>query len=626
MRIQLLIALFLAAAAVSAADVTLTPLQIYETTTNWESISIDNYGASTVLTSISAYSPNLTIQNAKNYTGWASNANGNTASWTNGSIETNVRLAVFEFQVTAPKITADYSVPVTITTDGTPKLFNLTILNDATPPNITQISPFEYARANNSNQQITIIATDDETDVQNVTYSWNNCANGSSNTVALARTNNTWAGNADFSGYSEGQIVCYIVNATNNGGESRIITGQLQFDGTPPQVTIISPTTYATQSTQFTFNSTDNIATELTCTVKFDTTNLTTLNAVSGATSTTTQNISGFSEGSHAWSVECQDGVGLLANDVQTVILDLLPPQLSGDIALTMPRTIANQFMITINDVTPIAVNATFEGSVVTLTQNGNNYTGFITSATLGLKELIITAHDSVGNVMVQTRNITFVPNHQLTLTLNPSIATTGTAVIAQGTLTEDGSANETTVTIFTPDQNISTALNGNTYSAQFTPTTAGTYTISARYADSGHIYTATAALQVNNPGTSSEGGGEYPGGSGLGFDAWRYNGYAVEKEPAPSSSSEQEEQEAPLPEKNINEPGPQYYPVQPEAPRQAITPKASGIFNLGNALNWLAPLLAICGLLALAAYAYMRRPPKSKKGGVDWDGYFDGS
>lgn len=621
-RTPVLLALLLAAVAVSAANVTLTPLQVYETTTVWESIDVDNYGGSSVVSSVSAFSPNLTIQNAKNYTGWSSNSNGNTASWTGGTIETNVRSALFEFQVTAPKISANYTVPVTVTLDGTPKVFNLEILNDNTPPNVTSIQPQNYARANNPAQQIILNINDPETGVDTVTYSWNNCGNGSSTSVVLTNSNSTWSGTADFSAFNEGQTACYRINATNKGGESVVIDGQLQFDGTPPTVTLVSPTTYATQSTEFIFNASDNIASQLSCVVKFETTNLTTVSAVSKAHTSTTQNLSGFSEGTRAWSVECQDGVGLLANAVQSVVLDLAPPQLTSNVSATMPRTVANQFTITVTDATPTVLNATLDGNVVLLSQNGNVHTGFVTSSTVGTKVLRVVARDSVGNVVAKDHNITFVPNHQLSLTLNPSIADSGDSVTASGTLTEDGDANETIVTITTPGGDVSTALSGNSYSVQFTAGSEGTHTITAKFVENGHTYTAQATLQVNDPDGNS--GNNHGFSDGIGAAAWRTSGYAVENEQPEEGNSEQIEEQ--VEEKDPNDFGPRYNPIEPETPRRAATPQATGIFNLGKSLNWLLPLLAVIALLGLAAYAYSRRPKGDKKGGVDWDGYFDGS
>lgn len=622
MRTPVLLALLLAAVAVSAANVTLTPLQIYETNTVWESVDVDNYGGSSVVSSVSAFSPNLTIQNAKNYTGWTSNSNGNTASWTGGTIETNVRSALFEFQVTAPKVSANFTVPVTITLDGTPKVFNLEILNDNTPPNVTSVQPQDYARANNPAQQIILTIDDPETDVESATYSWNNCANGTSTNVPLTKINNTWNGVANFSAFNEGQTACYRINATNKGGESVVIDGQLQFDGTPPTVIIVSPTTYATQNTEFTFNASDNIASQLSCIVKFDTTNLTTVSAISKAHTSTTQNLSGFSEGTHAWSVECQDGVGLIANAVQSIVLDLAPPQLTGSVASTMPRSVANQFTITIADATPTVVNATLDGIEVLLSQNGNIHTGYVTSSTVGLKVLTIFAKDSVGNIATKSYNITFVPNHQLTLSLNPSVVDSGDLVTASGTLTEDGDTNESIVTITTPGGDVSTSLSGNSYSVQFTAGSEGTHTIVAKFVENGHTYTAQASLEVNDP--TGTGGDNWGFSSGIGAAAWRTSGYAVENEESEEGNSEQIEK--PIEEKTPNDFGPRYNPIEPETPRRAATPQATGIFNLGKSLNWLLPLLAVIALLGLAVYAYYKRPRGNKKGGVDWDGYFDGS
>lgn len=599
--------------AVSAATVSLSPNTIYETTTGWHAADVNNYRGSSAITNVKVTSTSIPLASAENYLGWTTVYGNTTTEWKDGSLGTNVRSAWYEFQLTAPTVTQDTIVQLSLTlNNGQPTTQNLTILNDATAPNITGITPYGYVRANNNAQPVAITAIDTETAVASVTYQYNDCSGGANNSVALTQNNNTWTNTVNFGTYNEGMTLCYTVKATNTPGEQATATGQLTFDGTAPSVTAVSPLAYMTEMTTFVFTATDNIATQLNCTVSLDNTPLGSVMANNGTQTQTTQNLSAFTDGSHTWSVSCQDGVGLSNSDSKVAILDTEAPQVQLNANDRMPRNVNNAFNAVITDLGLNTVNATFDGSTVSLSQSGSTFTGTVNSATLGTKTLLVTATDNAGFITQVSKNIEFIPNHALTLQLQPSSTTEGTTVTATGSITADGVLTGTTVTINAPGGSQIVALNGNSYTTTFTAPASGTYNVTATYTEGQNVYTTVATLTVGQTQSSSQ---QQLPNSGIGAAAWRTSGF-VKEEPE-STNVEQIEEQPKEEEKPVF-----YKPLETSQPRQAVTPKATGIFSNGS-LNWLLPLLALALLGALGAYAYNKRP--KKKDGMSWDGYFDG-
>ncbi len=618
--VSILFTVLLAIAIASAANVTLTPTTIYETTSVWETININNYQGSTVINEIEVETSLLPIVDAKSYTGWTTVQNSDSAVWKDGSIETNVNNAVFEFKVTAPNVSADTLEQAIVSLDSADKTFNISILNDPTPPDITNIKPNDYAKANNPAHTVSATVTDPETTVSQVTYTWNDCANGTDTTITLTKNNDEYIGTANFAGYDEGEKACYTFTATNTPGETATKTGELLFDGTPPTVTISAPTTYATESTISKFTATDNVATTLNCKIELDNSELGSYTATSGTEKTETLDLSNYTEGSYTWSVTCEDGVGLTATRSQAIILDTQPPAITLAYNSFLSRTQTDTFTATIADTVGLAsVTATFEGQNITLTQTGNDYTGSISSNTLGEKTLELTAVDAVGHTKTETKTITAVPNHQITLTLTPSSTTKGTTVTASGKLTTDGNVTEDDVKVKTPIQDFTAELDeNNEYSITFTAPIPGNYDITTEYIEDEHTYTAEAILRVQE---SSQSRGDYSAG----YPPWDGEpSNPPEEPPAETSSNENNEAEPEQPAEQPNNPPPaEYEPLPPEEPREAFTPKATGVFNLGKTIKWLSLLLALALIAGLGVYAYKKRPKDDS--GIDWDGYFKG-
>ena len=623
MKTPTLLLILLLATTAYAATVTVTPATVYETTTAWEQLDVNNYKGSSIITKITVDSPSLTITDAAEYLGWTQTQDADTAEWKNGTIETNVKDAAFEFQVSAPNVTSNSTVPITITYGSGSTVLNVTVLNDATPPAITGVKPNTYARANNAAQLVSANIIDAETSVSGATYTWNDCGSGPDSTIVLTKSLDTYAGTANFSGYSEGGKACYKFTAKNNPGETGTLTGELLFDGTAPNVSISSPTTFATETTDFKFTASDNIATTLSCEIKLDSTTLDTVNVTNGTTTTLTKNLTGFTEGSHTWTATCTDGVGLSATKAQAIMLDTAPPSIIIDYTPSIPRTQTSELKTTVTDTVGLAsVNATFEGAAIVLTKSGDVYKGTISSNTTGTKTIVVETKDDAGHTTTKTATVTIVPNHIVTLTLSPDSTTTGSTITASGTITKDGNTTSTEVIVKTPSGNTTKTLSGSDYSSTFIAPDPGTYIITTEFTEAGYTYKALATLTVRTISAAPE----PPVFSGDGAGEWRTSGYVKPPEPqAPTTPSNPVTPTQP----QAHGTGPasqQYVPLPPESPRSALTPKGTGVFSLGGAVKWLAILLALALLIGLGVYSYNRRGPK-EDGGIDWNGYFkDGS
>lgn len=618
MKAATLLILLLFATAAYAANVTLSPATVYETTKAWQTLSVNNYKGSSIISKVTVTSPSLIISGAETYLGWTTVQDSDSAEWKDGSIATNVKDAAFEFEVSAGTVSDNVTANVSVSLDSTGSSFLITILNDATPPSISSVIPSGYAKANNAAQPISVTVSDPETSVSSVTYSYSNCLGGASTNVSLTKTADTYTGTADFSAYDEGMKACYTITAKNTPGETASLTGELLFDGTAPTATILAPTTFATEETTFTFSASDNIAAVIICDVILGTTTLTTVNVTNGSTVSTTQNLTGFDEGSQTWSLSCKDGVGLTATPAQAILLDKLPPSITLDYSSMVPRTTSSSFQATVVDTVGLAlVNATFDGSAVTLSKSGDVYTASFSSSSLGTKTLVITALDDAGHTTTKTVYVVIVPNHILTLSLSPTTANPDETITASGSLTFDGNSTVDEVTVKLPGGDDEVDLVSGDYSTTFTAPDAGTYIITTEFTEGGYTYKATATLGVTAPGSPYQPPVYYP--NGIGAEAWRTSGYVKPDDPEPQNpdgNSNQQTEETPPPAPAA------YEPLPPEAPRQALTPKTTGVFDLGGAVKWLALLMALALLIGLGVYGYGKRKTK-EDGGIDWNGYF---
>src|SRR3989344_112762 len=601
-RVILPIVVILLAGLVNAANVTLEPSTIYEAVTSNLALNVNNYRGSGLVTLVAVNS--TLLSSAENYSGWTTTLSSSRAEWS-GVLGTNIRSALFEFSLKAPLLTQNTTVNLPVSTNGQSFILQLLILDDTTVPVLSSILPSGYVQA--SNQPISAVLSDPETGIANATYSINNCANGTTTTTALTSNQTHWIGTADFSSYTEGSQTCYTLTATNNAGETLTTSGQLIVDGTAPIVNLASPSGFISESTTFTFSASDNLAPNLTCGLYFNGTLLGTYTLANNTQTSATHTLN-FSEGNKLWSVTCADGVGLTNTSVQSVVLDTQAPSVLLN-NLTIRRDRATLFMSIVTDTIGLStVNATLDGATVTLSQAGNNYSGTLLVTSIGAHDLTLNALDNAGHTTTKTVTVTAVPNHNVTLSLTPTSTSPGSAIIASGTLELDGSASQDEVIVKTPTGNFTATLSNGTYSVNFNAPDDGTYTVTVEFVEQGYAYTATQQFTVQSGSVQTTDNTYYS--SGLGFRLRQSGGGAT------ASTTDETQSEQPAEEQTEEQPAEkpapaEYTPLEPEAPRQALRPKATGLFGLGDSINWLAPLLALALLAALGTYAYKRRPPK---------------
>lgn len=609
------------ATVANAATVTLLTNQFFETTTPWLVLDLDNRAGPNVVGLVTVNST-LPVLQAANYTGWATVLSSPFVSWTNGTIETNVRSALFEYQARLPLVTGNGVITIETRVDGVPTFLNLTVLNDNTPPVITLLSPVNFVGPTQT--QVRINATDSETGVANVSYRFGPCS-GTQTNLTLALSNGTYVGTANMSSLVEGDTLCFTASATNNAGETATQNGTLFVDATAPSVTAIAPTSFTDETTTFTINATDNLAATLACTISVGTTNVANFTVANNTINSTNADLSALTEGAQIWRATCVDGVGLNGSAVQNLVLDTQAPQVTLSAPSTLGRNQNGNVIATVTDTIGVAtVNATLDGDTLALAQNGNLYTTTVSSNTLGPRVLSVNARDNAGHVTTTTRTVTVVPGHNITLTLTPNSANPGNQIIASGNVQADGTSSATAVTLALPSGNQTVLLNSGSFDLAFNaPATDGTYTITVSFTENNHSYSTSATLTVgtaisnNDPPLIVSSSG-YSVNRERGVRSGNVGGGVAA--PTNDAGNSQEETETAKPVTP-----PTYEPINPSEPRRALTPSATGVFALNPSVKWLLLFIALFALAALGAYAYHKRqPPEQGNSGVNWDNYFD--
>src|SRR3989344_2331923 len=403
--------------AANSASFSLTPLEQYESTTQQYDLSVNNFGSSDVLDEITATINSGTIVGAVSYGGWKSiltsnnsNSSNSTLRWFDGTVETNVLNALFQFLVTAGRVTEDTNAVITLETEDTAGFpqqytFNWLIRNDATGPVLTIQQPTDGMLLLQGAAPIGLIAEaqDPETGVRNVIFSYRNCTNSSNATdeprgqSSLSGTENSYAGTADHSVYRNENRVCYDYRAENNGDAMTTISGTIIIDGMPPTVALLSPEHDAVLNAQslFRFLPVDNLAPELSCTLLIDTANAGSGSFQNGVTAELSAAES--PEGLHSWQVRCTDTVGLPGtSSTRSFFLDRTLPTILVDQPQDAVLKEGTPITIITDDNYRLAnTQITFNGN----TTNSSNQTILSTTGqSEGAQEILITAFDAAGN------------------------------------------------------------------------------------------------------------------------------------------------------------------------------------------------------------------------------------
>lgn len=386
--------LILALPVCFGATASLSPITAYEAVDADYSLDVSNYQAANVINKIVLDSP-LAVQDVVDFAGWASSFSSSQITWSDGTLEANVKSASFEYTAASPIVAEDTIKEITGTIffdDTTSQDFkiNVTILNDTTAPVLVSAYPADgsYARAYKNDQPIRVNASDPETGISSVKYFVSDCANNATE-VILACADGYCEGTADFTNYGEADTACFSVIATNKAGDSSTTTGSFGFDSTPPTVNLLSPlnNSYANTNTMFSFDVSDNKANEFVCTVSVDSTDVRTLDAFTGLNAFAMN--SSIAEGQHSWKVSCTDAVDLAGTDSDGFTYDITSP----NILLNSP---SNGSAIKDSSI-DIAVSDNYEVSDV-------DYSSGLDSSAwpVGWNTLTVTASDAAGNTAVK--------------------------------------------------------------------------------------------------------------------------------------------------------------------------------------------------------------------------------
>ena len=98
----------------AGTTVSLSPLAVYETTTHTFNLTLNNFGADDEIASVKVLAPDIDIQTVADYKGWQENYTENMAEWYDGSLGTNVLLALFQLTGHARKVDQNQSSLVQI--------------------------------------------------------------------------------------------------------------------------------------------------------------------------------------------------------------------------------------------------------------------------------------------------------------------------------------------------------------------------------------------------------------------------------------------------------------------------------------------------------------------------------
>jgi len=378
------------------ATTTLSPAEIYESVEADVNIEIDNYLGSEIIDKILINSPDLEITDALNFIGWNIDFSPSQITWSDGTIETNVKNALFVFSSKMPLVDQDSEYELTGTlyySDLIEEEFilNITIRNDDSLPVLNSIFPADnsYARAYKTNQEIIINATDPETGIKSVKYEYSDCSSNITN-VELDCNNGYCSGYADFSSYGEDDTACFTATLTNNAGDTAVIEGSFGFDETQPIVNLISPINDDYAGNLFSFDVQDNKAEEFECRLEIDSIAVQDIEAYTGVNAFAINSV--IEEGMHDWKIICKDAVGLEGEDENSFIYDITAPS----ITLNSPENNAGIKDVIID----VSVDDNYEVSSVEYSKDLDS-----SSWSDGENILVITATDSAGNTNEQSFN-----------------------------------------------------------------------------------------------------------------------------------------------------------------------------------------------------------------------------
>ena len=329
----LLLTLVLSSIVYAAPTVSLDPIEAYEGQTVTIDLSVNNF-MEVPSNHVRIEPLSAEVVGMYDFISWVETFDTSFADWTNGPLPDNA-VGIFRFDAKLSTVSDDKEVVWTadiIDIDGTTteQALTFTILNDATPPEISNENPSDgdVLLGGNNAQKVSIDAIDDESGIDDVTFMYDNCES-STNSVVLKQEpgTDTFLGVIDLSNCHEGDTLSYGFEANNNAGESSVYLGEVIFDETAPDVELIfpSPDDIIGKTSIFTFNVEDNYDDELECEIFVDGVSIEDGTFDEGNNDVDVD-LSSFSDGNHEWQVGCTDDVGLTEIEQGNFVLDNIPP------------------------------------------------------------------------------------------------------------------------------------------------------------------------------------------------------------------------------------------------------------------------------------------------------------
>ncbi len=605
MKKEVVIIILLLAGLVNAVSVSVSPSLVYGSTRTSLVFELNNLNTGSAVTVVDLNLSPLVIHSARQYSGWDLSTSRSTVAWTNGSLGTNVRSAIFEVAVDAPLVALNSSWNLSVVINNQTFALPFILANDSSGPVLSSISPGSVVR--NETVQVNVTAQDNETGVSFVEYTFGACS-GSMQTVNLSRSGDVFSGFVDFSSFGETSI-CYTFAAHNNGGEISLKNGGLALDGSAPNLTLIAPLSNVTENAEFLFRVSDNIARSIPCTVKIGSLSID-VNASNNSLVNVSLTLNNISEGAQSWSVECIDLASFSSSQQQSIVIDTSPPSISLQPVPQIKRsqTVALEAVVA-DSVGLSQVSAFADGSPLALYNSGSDYLANFTGVSLGIAVVNFVAVDLFNHSSNLSSSVLVIPNHDISL----SLVKDGSSVSVQGSVVADGSLSNSTVLLKTPAGNFDVPLSNSSFSYVINLSD-GNHALAAEYWENGAGYTAEQSVQigeVSSSASSSVNRGERNTKTGLAVASLR----ASPSAPSAVSAQSPSAVSAPAPASV----SPAVSAVAYSSPSLSTSPKATGVFSLGGAIAWISLFLAVALLVLLVWYS--RRKPKQ---GLDWSGYFE--
>ena len=405
----------------------ISPDEVYETTTNDFDFIINNlYG--NVIDDVNADVFPISVINVTQFSGWSSEYTNSTIRWYNGTIEGNVMNAIFRFSGIAPIVNDTTTYIININNIG----LNLTVLNDDTPPELSNAYPYDGLLINPNRVGYIIDshvnAIDPETGVKSVKLSWNFVLGNntiSNETVLAESVNDTYVGAIDLSSLNQTNNSCinFMFDAENNALEKSTYSGVIGIDVSSPKVILMGPIENTTtilnkdraENFNIIFNITDSYPDCISnpgnyyCDVWIDNKSYGVFNASLNDMNIITTNISSLDDGYYSGFLLCNDPAGNQGKSGEfNLIVDTTPPQisvLSPSIDIIENGT---PILIGINETYSYIDNVWYDFENNTYSLNVTNNTKVFnfsinTSNWSGWNNFTVYSNDSVSNIGEKT-------------------------------------------------------------------------------------------------------------------------------------------------------------------------------------------------------------------------------